>query len=336
MSETMKDTIKKLVEAWGPSGFEHKVRAIIEQEVADLADEIRTDSVGNLICRMGSGGKKIMIAAHMDEIGIILTYQDDDGFFRFNALGGVLPETLLGNRVKFENGVTGVVGREGSFRQSNSPGLASFYIDIQDGEGGTGGVQVGDPGAFYRPFEDLGKRMTAKSFDDRIGCVVAIEAMRRLKANGGPSNEVYFVFTVQEEVGLRGATPAAFGLAPDLGIALDVTLAADTPRPPTKLQVKLGEGAAIKIHDVKLIVPPAVRDLMINTAEANAIPYQRELLAMGSTDAAGISLSGSGVPSGCISIPCRYVHTVSETVDVDDVEACVALLTAILKDPVSL
>lgn len=331
----MKKTIQKLVEAWGPSGFEHHVRALIQEEVADLADEIRVDAVGNLICRMGSGGPKIMVAAHMDEIGLILTYQDDDGFFRFNALGGVSTEPLLGQRVRFENGTTGVISREGG-RRSGAAAISDYYVDVADGAGGYGGVQVGDPGAFYRSFESLGQRMTAKSMDDRIGCAVAIEAMRRIKAAGGTPNEVYFVFTVQEEVGLRGAQPAAFGLAPDLGIALDVTLTADTPRPPTRMAVKLGDGAAIKVQDARLIVPPAVKNLMIETAEANDIPYQLEILSAGSTDASAISLAGAGAPSGCISIPCRYVHTVSETVDLGDVQASVDLLTAILANEVAL
>jgi putative aminopeptidase FrvX len=330
----MKETIKKLVEAWGPSGFEHHVRALIREEVAGLADEIRTDAVGNLICRVGSGGARVMVAAHMDEIGLILTYRDDEGFFRFNPLGGLFPQTLAGHRVKFENGATGVIFHEGSWRQVNMPELGQFYIDVDDGNGSSADVKVGDAGAFFRPYEERGNRLVAKSMDDRIGCAVAIETMRRLKAGNGTPNEVYFVFTVQEEVGLRGARPAAFGLAPDLGIALDVTATADTPRPATRMEVKLGKGTAIKVQDMGLIVPPAVKNMMIEVAEAKGIPYQLEILSLGSTDAAGISLAGSGAPSGCISIPCRYVHTTSETVDLGDVHASVDLLVAILENPV--
>jgi putative aminopeptidase FrvX len=331
----MKETIKKLVEAWGPSGFEHHVRDLIQEEVRNLADEIYTDAVGNLICRVGSGGTKVMVAAHMDEIGVILTYQDDKGFFRFNPLGGVRADTLAGHRVRFENGVGGVLHSEGAFRRSDTPALTEFYIDVDDGQGGSAGIQVGDAGTFVRSYEERGNRIVAKSMDDRIGCAVAIEAMRRIKATGTP-NEVYFVFTVQEEVGVRGARPAAFGLAPDLGIALDVTTTGDTPRPPSRMEVKLGGGAAIKVQDSGLIVPPAVKEMMIAAAEAHGIPYQLELLSMGSTDAAAISLAGSGVPSGCISVPCRFVHTTSETVDLGDVQACVDLLAAILESPVEI
>ncbi len=332
----MKDIIKKLVEAWGPSGFEHQVRALIEEEVAGLADEIRTDAVGNLICRMGSGGSKIMVAAHMDEIGLILTYQDDKGFFRFNALGGLLGETMYANRVRFENGATGVIGREGGFRRTDVGDLNEFFVDVSDGEGGHDDVKVGDPAGFFRYFEERGTRIIAKSLDDRIGCAITIEAMRRLAAGNGLPNEVYFVFTVQEEVGVRGARPAAFGLSPDLGVAVDITPCPDTPRSTIKMAVELGKGAAIKVYDRGLVVPPAVKNMMITRAEAADIPYQLELLPMGSTDASGISLSGTGVPSGCISIPTRYSHTVSETVDMNDVQACVNLLTEVVGKPVEL
>ena len=330
----MKDTIKKLVEAWGPSGFEHQVRALIEAEIAGLADEVRTDSVGNLICRMGSGGPKIMVAAHMDEIGMMLTYQDEQGFFRFDALGGLARDTLFGHRVRFENGVTGVIGREGGLMRNDVAEMSSFYIDVSDGGEGYSDIKIGDPAAPFRPLEERGNRLIAKSMDDRIGCAIAIEAMRRLAKDEGTPNEIYFVFTVQEEVGLRGSRPAAAGLAPDLGIAVDITPAHDVPRPGANLPVGLGKGAAIKAFDRGLIVPPAVKKLMIDRAEAAGIPYQIELLTMGSTDASGIAIAGAGAPAGCISIPTRYGHTTSETVDMGDVTACVDLLVAIVDKPV--
>lgn len=332
----MKDTIKKLVEAWGPSGFEHQVRALIEEDVAGLADEMRTDAVGNLICRMGSGGSKIMVAAHMDEIGLILTYQDDRGFFRFNALGGLLGEALYANRVRFENGATGVIGREGGLRQTEVGDLSTFFVDVSDGENGHANVKVGDAAGFFRHYEERGSRIIAKSLDDRIGCAIAIEAMRRLAEGDSLDNEVYFVFTVQEEVGVRGARPAAFGLAPDLGIAVDITACPDTPRSTIKMSLELGKGAAIKVYDRGLVVPPALKNLMVSRAEAADIPYQLELLPFGSTDASAISLSGTGVPSGCISIPTRYTHTVSEMVDMRDVLACVDLLVEMVSKPVAL
>ncbi len=325
----MNELIKNLTEAWGPSGFEHKVRALITEEVAGLADEIRVDALGSLICRMGSGGTKVMVAAHMDEIGLMITHVDEKGFMRFTNIGGLRRAALYGNRVRFENGVTGTISAEGR-GWAGLPKLEEFYIDVSTGAEDGPGVGVGDAAGFWRQMETRGRRVVAKALDDRIGCVVGIEAMRRLKDT---AHEVYFVFTVQEEVGLRGARPAAFGLDPDIGISLDVTGTGDTPKG-TKMDVELGKGAAIKVNDGGHIVPPFIKNLMVERAKEANIPYQLEVLPGGTTDAAGIQLSRAGVPSGCISIPTRYVHTVSETADLDDIQASVDLLVEILTKPI--
>ncbi|MBC7871796.1 MAG: M20/M25/M40 family metallo-hydrolase [Chitinophagaceae bacterium] len=325
----MKELVKKLVEAWGPSGYEHHVRKLIVEEIKDLADEITVDPLGNLICRVGQGGKKVMIAAHMDEIGVMAMYAEKhSGYLRFSNIGGLINATLRGNRVKFEDGTMGVIG----VHKDGGDSTDDFYIDVDDGSG-NGTIQPGSPASFWRNMEERGTRFISKAMDDRIGCVVAIEAMRKL--NKQTPNEVYFVFTVQEEVGLRGARPAAYTVDPDVAISLDVTRTGDEAKG-AKMAVKLGGGAAIKLHDGGHVVPPAVREWMVARAEAEKIPYQLELLVGGTTDAAGIQVARSGVPSGCISIPCRFVHTVSETVDVDDVQACVDLLTALLSQPVEL
>lgn len=334
----MKDLIKRLTEAWGPSGFEHQVREIIRGEVKPLADKIEVDGLGNLICRVGKGGKgkkKVMIAAHMDEIGIMPTFREPkSGYLRFSALGGLLQTTLHGNRVRFEDGTTGVVAAPDPFtaHRTTAPDVDGFYLDVSDG-GESNGSLVGSAAGFWRPFEERGTRLIGKSMDDRIGCVVAIETMRRLA--GETPHEVYFVFTVQEEVGLRGARPAAHGVDPDVGISLDVTATGDEIKG-ERHAIALGGGAAIKLVDTGHVVPPAVRDWMIGTAEREGIPYQRELLKLGTTDAAGMQVARAGVPSGCISIPCRFVHTTSETVDVRDVEACIDLLTALLRNPIEI
>jgi putative aminopeptidase FrvX len=333
----MKDLTKKLVEAWGPSGYEHQVRAIIQDEVKDLCDEMRVDSLGNLICRVGEktgDNKRIMIAAHMDEIGLMVSHVDRKGYLRFESLGVLFAPTLMGNRVRFENGTVGTLGYN-DFWGSYSKGLKTteFYVDVSLGNDENGGndvgeINVGDPAVFVREFEERGSRWIGKSMDDRIGCVVAIEAMRKLKESGNVVHEVYFVFTVQEEVGTRGATTSAYAIEPDIGIALDVTPAGDEIK--TKMtDANLGKGTAIKIKDKGIVVPPEISAMMIKVAEANNIPYQREILHLGGTDAQAIHLTRSGVPSGAISVPCRYVHTVSETVDRADVEACVDLVAAI-------
>jgi endoglucanase len=331
----VKDLIQKLVEAWGPSGYEHHVRELIRAEVADYADEITVDPLGNLICRVGQGGKKVMVAAHMDEIGLMATFQEKKtGYLRFSNIGGLLNTTLAGNRVRFEDGTLGVIGVHEPFGPSRTsvPNLEDFYVDVSDGDHSTA-VSAGRPAAMTRGMEARGSRLIAKSMDDRVGCAVAIETMRRL--NKQTVNTLYFVFTVQEEVGLRGARPAAYTVNPDVAIAVDVTATGDEAKSEKSI-IRLGGGAAIKVHDSGLVVPPAVRDWMVAGAEAAGIPYQLELLTLGTTDAAGMQTARAGVPSGAVSIPCRFVHTTSETVDIRDVEACVGLLVQLLQNEVVL
>jgi putative aminopeptidase FrvX len=331
----VKETIKQLVEAWGPSGYEQHVRALIRTMVEPYADEITVDPLGNLICRVGSGGPKVMIAAHMDEIGVIATYvEKQSGYLRFTNLGGLLNTTLHGSRVRFEDGTIGVIALPEPFGsgRTTAPEIDQFYIDVSDGSGQPV-VQPGSPATFWRPMEERGTRLIGKAMDDRVGCAVAVEAMRRL--NRQTPNELLFVFTVQEEVGLRGARPAAYSINPDIAIALDCTSTGDMIKA-ERMAVKLGGGAAIKVHDVGLVVPPAIRDWMVERAEAEGIPYQLELLKLGTTDASGIQLARAGVPSGCISIPTRFLHTVSETVDLADVEACVQLLVSLVSYPATL
>lgn len=323
----MLDLTKKLVETWGPSGYEHRIREIIREEVADWVDEMYTDGLGNLICRVGSGGKKVLVAAHMDEIGLMATYQEpESGYLRFTNIGGLRTDTLNGNRVLFEDGTVGVIAVENGGKK-----LADFYVDVE-GNSGENATSVGQPAGFMREMQVRGNRVIAKSLDDRIGCVVAIEAMRKL--NKQTPNEVYFAFTVQEEVGLRGAKTAAQCVHPDVGIAIDVTGTGDQIRG-RKMMVKLGDGAAIKVHDPGLIVPPAIKNWMIDRCEADNIPYQLELLSGGTTDASAIQMADAGVPSGCISIPTRYIHTTSETADVADIQACIDLLAGLLANEIT-
>jgi tetrahedral aminopeptidase len=333
----MKELIRELVDAYGPSGNEAQVRALIEARVTPLADEVRTDAMGNLIAlkRGTGGGVPVMIAAHMDEIGLIVTWVDEKGYLRFAPTGGVSPVTLVGSRVRFANGVTGVIGWEKWLRPdagTSRPELAELYIDV----GATGRddapVGVGDAAGFVRPYEELGQRIVAKSMDDRIACAVAIQALEQIAES---PNDLYFCFTVQEEVGTRGAVTAAYGIEPAVGLAVDVTLVGDTPKA-RPMAISLGEGPAIKIMDTGMLAHPGVVRWMIQTAEQKGIPYQREVLQGGSTDARSIQLSRAGVPSGCLSIPCRYVHTPSEMVDYGDVEQAVQLLVALLSNEIAL
>lgn len=328
----MNDLIKKLVEIPGPSGYEDKIRAAVQEEIQDFADEIRVDALGNLIARKGkkqANGMRIMISAHIDEIGLMVTHVDANGFVRFIGIGGINPLTCLGGRVLFMNDVRGVIGIE-KLEGKEIPTLDKLFIDVGATSQENCPVGVGDVCGFERPFMALGDRLVAKSMDDRIAAVVSIETMRALKKN---PHEVYFVFSVQEEVGLRGAITAAYGVDPDLGLAVDVTRSGDTPKT-IKMETALGKGPAIKVRDASFIADPRVVNWMVNTAKSEGIPYQMEVLEAGGTDGRAIQLTRAGVPAGCLSIACRYIHSPSEMVDANDVKNAVKLLTALLSKEV--
>lgn len=335
----MKALIRKLVETPGPSGYETQIRNALREEVEALADEITVDNLGNLIARLGKkgdGGLKIMLAAHLDEIGVIATHIDERGFVRFLPVGGVRPHTCLGGRVLFLNGARGVIGAERLTNPQNVPGFEQLYIDLGATSRKDCPVKVGDMAVFERPLIELGGRLVSKALDDRIGAAVLIETMRNLRqAAERTPHELYFVFSVQEEVGDGGARTAAYRIDPDIGLAVDVTGVGDTPRGVT-MDVALGKGPAIKVRDQGLLSDPRIVDWMVKTADKNAIPYQMEILQYGWTDASAIQITRAGVPAGCLSLPCRYVHSPSEMVDVQDVQHAVNLLTALLKDPIKM
>ncbi len=335
----MKDLIKKLVEATGPSGFEENVRELIRSEVQAYVDEIRVDNLGNLIARKGEKtekSKRIMVAGHMDEIGIMVTHVDENGFVRFTNVGGVNPFTCIGSRVRFMDGTAGVVMVEfanfGSFFGMERPSLDKMYIDVGATSRDDCPVKVGQVAAFDRPFEDLGKRLVSKAMDDRIATAIMVQGLKEMKST---VNEVYFVFSTQEEVGLRGATTSAYAIDPEIGFAIDVTPTLDTPKGAFN-DVKLGKGPAIKAKDMSLVVDPRVVKWMGNAAEKIGIPHQYEVISAGGTDGGAINLTRSGVPAGCISVPTRYVHTPSEMVDYEDVLNCVKLLVELVSQPVEL
>lgn len=326
----MKELVRKLAETYGPSGVEEQIRAVIRAEVEPLADELRVDPLGSLVVhkRGSGGGKRIVLDAHMDEIGVMVTYVDEKGFARFTRIGGVFPLTCVGARVAFADGTMGAIGMERKRDDLNKvPTFEQLYLDV----GATGRddcpVHVGDAAVFVRPFQAQGTRLIAKAMDDRIGCAVLIETLRRLKQT---PHDVYFLFSVQEETSLSGAQTSTYSIEPDLAIAVDVTGTGDTPES-YPMAVELGKGPAVKVQDRGMIAHPAVRDLLVQRAKAAHIPYQMEVLEFGTTDAAAMQLVRAGVPSGCLSIPCRYVHSPSEMVDEEDVENGVRLLLEVLQ-----
>jgi endoglucanase len=328
----MKALIEKLTGTFSPSGYEDTIRDVIRKEIKEFADEVRVDALGNLIARKGKGGKRVMVAAHMDEIGLMATHVDEKGFVRFTGIGGVYPRNLPGGRVRFVNGTRGVIGLEPMDHGSDVPPLDKMFIDVGATNKNDCPVKTGDVAAFERPLLDLGHRVVAKSMDDRIGCAVAIETLHALKST---PHEVYFVFTTQEEVGTKGAQTSAYGIDPDLGFSIDVTGWGDTPGQ-KDFDVALGKGPAIKIRDGGMLSDPRIVDWMIKTAEKNKLPYQREVLLGGTTDARAMQLVRSGIPVGCVSIPCRYVHSPSEMIDYKDAQNAVKLILALLRAPINL
>ncbi len=328
----MKELIKELTEAYGPSGREDSVRDTLKCMVEPYADEIDVDKMGNLIVRKEGPGKKIMVAAHMDELGLMVTFIDENGFLRFSNIGGISPYILLGERVVFHNGVKGTIGCE-KLDNIKDLKLSKMYIDIgfSDKKEAEGKVKIGDVAVYQRSFSDLGGRILAKALDDRVGCAVLVQTLKELEK---PANDIYFVFTVQEEVGVRGARTSAYKINPDLGLAVDVTRTGDTPESET-MAVSLGKGPTVKVKDTLIITHPKVKKLMVDTAEKNNISYQLEVLERGGTDSGAIHLTREGVPSGVMSIPCRYIHTPSEMVDFGDVQEGVKLLKNILHKKVT-
>ncbi|HUX77660.1 MAG TPA: M42 family metallopeptidase [Anaerolineae bacterium] len=326
----MRELIRKLVGTHGPSGVEDQIRAVIRAEVEPLADELRVDPLGSLVVRKrgGGGGQRILLDAHMDEIGVMVTYVDEKGFVRFTRIGGVNPLNCVGGRVAFADGTVGVIAVEEKREDTKKvPRFEQLYIDVGATSGDDCPVGVGDAAVFVRPFLAQGTRLISKAMDDRIGCAVLVETLRRLEHT---PHDVYFVFSVQEETTLSGARTSTYGIEPDLAIAVDVTGTGDTPecRP---MAVKLGQGPAVKVQDRGMIAHPLVRDLLVRRAKEANVPYQLEVLEYGTTNAAAMQLVRAGVPSGCLSIPCRYIHTPSEMVDEEDVEHSVQLLLEVLQ-----
>jgi len=323
----MKELLARLIEAFGPSGREDAVRAVLGAELQGMGLSAVADPMGNLVAvRPGrAGGARILLAAHMDEIGLIVTHVDANGFARFAAVGGISAQTALGQRVRFADGTVGTIGVE-RLDDPKDLKLDKLFIDCG---GPRAAVRTGEMCVMAGGLQADGGRWIGKAMDDRVGCLVLLEAARALRDS---PHEVHFAFTVQEEVGLRGARTAGYTADPELALAIDVTATGDTPKART-MDVALGGGAAVKVRDNSLLAHPYVIDWLRGAAERRAIPHQMEVLEYGGTDAGAIHTVRAGVRSGAVSIPCRYVHTPGEMVDAGDVQACVDLLVEALSAP---
>ncbi len=322
----MMNDLTRLVSAFGPSGAEKEISQVIEELAQPYVDEISRDTLGNLICHKEGSGPKIMFSAHMDSIGLVATHIGEKGFVHVGALGGVDPKAILYTPVRFQNGTKGLVCRNLGVEVEKLK-VTDLRIDIgaANREEAEKLIRVGDPAVYATPTEQMGNRVASPYLDDRIACLVLLMAMERLEET---DNDLYFVFSVQEEVGTRGAKTAAWAIAPDYGIAVDVTMADDQPGSKHAATALCGKGAAVKVMDRSLISSPALVEKLMALGEEKGIPVQRDVLQSGGTDAGPIQATRGGVCAGGISIPCRYIHSSTEMVDLDDVCACVNLVRA--------
>ncbi len=325
----MLNLTKKFTAAFSVSGMEKPLADIIRKELEPIADAVETDAMGNLfVLKKGKdSSKKLMIASHMDEIGFVVTSVDGDGYVHVSNIGGIHSVASVYHRVKFSNGVTGVIVAENGTKAADLT-VKKMVVDIgaKDKKTAEKRVKIGDVCAVVPMLQKLGgSRYAAKAFDDRIGCVVSAYATLHC---GKPAYDTWFVFTVQEEVGCRGSRPAAFRIMPDYAIALDVTSAGECGG---SAVTRLGDGAAIKIKDSSVLCSTLIIERLTELAKDAKIPYQYEVLTAGGTDTSSMQVAGAGCAAGCISIPTRYIHSPVETIDMKDLDACAKLLIAFVE-----
>ncbi len=325
--------LQKLCTCPSVSGRENKIRELLREMIAPLVDELRVDPLGNLIaCKKGQGeGKSVMLCAHMDEIGFLVTFIEESGMLRLAPVGGINFAASAFSELISERGVRGVLVPEGKTKAADYR-ADRFYIDIgaKNQKEAERKAAIGDffvaNGGVRRM---IGKRVCGRPLDDRIGCAVLLSIAEALK-DEALRGDVFYVFSVQEEVGCRGALPAAFGIAPDYSLCFDVTGTGDTLGA-SPMACALGKGAAVKIKDSSVICHEEVVMSLCSLAEEKKIAYQKEILLYGGTDTSSMQMSGAGSRAGALSIPCRYIHSGVEMCDLGDAEACALLGTEFVR-----
>jgi len=319
-------TVQTLTAAFGPSGDESGAAAVISELARPYVDEIRTDVMGNLICRKKGSGPRVMFAAHMDSLGLVVTHIEKEGFLRVAALGGISPTRILSTPVRFKNGTRGLVSCDGGLT-ADKLRMDDLYIDIgaSDEDEAKKQVTLGDIAVYDTPCFQAGERVVSPYLDNRISCAVLLCAMEQL---GNSDNDLYFVFTTQEELGLRGAKTAAYAIDPVYGITVDVTASADTPSNKSNCSTVQGKGAAIKVMDHSVICHPRVVKKLEELAQKKKIAHQPDVKRTGGTDAGAMQPTRCGVYTGGLTIPCRYTHSPTECICLSDAEDAVKLVCA--------
>ncbi|WP_110927174.1 M42 family metallopeptidase [Bacillus massiliglaciei] len=345
----MDDTLtmlKELTDAKGIAGNEREVRKVMEKYIAPFADEVTTDGLGSLIAKKAGNedGPKIAVTGHLDEVGFMISQIDDKGFLRFQTVGGWWSQVMLAQRVTIatrKGDVTGVIGSKpphilSADARKKPVDSKDMFIDIGASsreEAEEWGVRPGDMAVPYFEFTVMNneKMLLAKAWDNRIGCAIAIDVLRQLQEIDHP-NVVYGIGAVQEEVGLRGAKTSTFQIKPDIGFAVDVGIAGDTPGVTSKEALsKMGEGPQIVLYDASMVSHKGLRDLVTDTADELNIPYQYESMPGGGTDAGSIHLTANGVPALAITIATRYIHSHAAMLHRDDYENAVKLIVEVIK-----
>ena len=332
--------LKEICEVAGAPGYEDRIREIVLRELKDLPFEVSIDNIGNITAsKKGRESKKVMVAAHMDEIGFIVNHIDDNGFVRFHTLGGFDPKTLTAQRVIVhgKKDVMGVMGSKpihimSQEERNKAPKIKDYFIDLgMPKKEVEKVVEVGNPVTRYSELFEMGDCVNCKSIDNRVSVFILLETLRQLSET---PYDVYGVFTVQEEVGLRGAKVSSLGIQPDFGIGLDTTIAFDTPGSSGHERVTtLGEGTGIKIMDASTICDHRMVSFMKKTADKHKIKWQPEILPAGGTDTAGLQqMTAGGSIAGAVSIPTRHIHSVIEMANKKDIEASIQLLTKCLEE----
>jgi tetrahedral aminopeptidase len=340
---SLSENLEKLSNACGIAGREEEVRSLMLKLMKPHVDKIYVDKLENVIAikKGKKSSPKVMLAAHMDEIGLMVKTISKEGFLQFAKMGGIDDRILIAQKIIIytsKGQLQGIIGSKPPHIQKEEErkkivAYDELFIDIgaeNKEDAGKMGVKIGDPIGFYAKYAKIGKdTVIGKAFDDRVGCAVMIETLKLLEKT---ECNVYAVGTVQEELGLRGAATAAFGVDPDVGIALDVTVAGDVPGVREfDTTVKMGKGPALTVSDSGLVTHPKILRLLLDVAEENKIPYQLETGLMGSTDAARISLTRQGVPSGAVSIGTRYIHSPIGMLSLKDAEDSAKLTAAAIQ-----
>ncbi|MDO6589154.1 M42 family peptidase [Loktanella sp. D2R18] len=339
------DLLKRLCETSGVPGNEDRVRDLITSEIDGLFDEITVDPMGSLLCKRSASGTdplKIMLLCHMDEIGFLVSHIDKNGYLYLQPVGGFDPRNLFSRRVLVctdDGDYKGVMNPGGKpvhiaspEDRKKIPAVGEFFVDLGMGAKAHDVVKVGDFVVMDEPFLEMGDKFVSKALDNRIACWLGIEAIRQL-GDKGRSAEIHVAFTCQEEVGLRGARTASFAIKPDIGLGIDTTLACDTPGIPEKDATTLqGKGFGLHIRDSSFIADKALVKEIEALAVKNNIPYQRTMLAAGGQDGAAAQQAAAGARAVGIVVGTRYIHTVTEMIEKDDLQAALDILVAYLSE----